>query len=79
MAEIQPATESNPKAEGATTSDVGADLIDVLMRGLANSKQNLEIARSGERRGDTEPTIAGACVCLYVDSDHYCTVVYLKK
>jgi hypothetical protein len=57
-----------PKEAPAPGSDLGTEIIDVLIRGLSNAKEQME-------RGEAT-TRGRACIGLYVDSEHWCALFY---
>ena len=67
MAEYQPTGDAGP-GRGEQAPNVGIEIIDVLIRGLATTKAHLE-SGGPEARGKV-------CIGWYIDHDHSCALWY---
>jgi hypothetical protein len=61
-------TNDAAKEKGTAGQDLGNEIIDVLIRGLSNTKEQME-------RGEIT-TQGRACIGLYVDHEHWCALFY---
>lgn len=67
MADSEPATDVQ-SGKSSQPPNFGVEIIDVLMRGLANAK---------DRLASDDPDTRVFCTGLYVDSDHWCPLMYI--
>jgi hypothetical protein len=67
MADSEPAGGVR-SGKGAQPANFGVEIIDVLMRGLANAK---------DRMASDDPTTRVFCTGFYVDSTHWCPLLYV--